>query len=345
MKKIISVLLTLTILTCALACSFSAFALTGKEAAPELTLGNSMSVTVGTTGENEEDGVFIAKFTPAEDGWYEFIFDTAYTSTAPAADETANVCLTIRDGDDTWTGNALALDLSIFSAEEIEQMRQSGAVDVDHANLIACTAYLEAGTTYYLNLTNTGLDAYTSNLVVNKHTHTIVTREVTGDEDLPDGKYESCSDWYCSYDEMVEAYKVTYEVTEGAGQVIGRGEDLVITVNGSLNKFYDIYIDDEALTRGDDFTVEAGSTIATIKAEYLDTLEAGKHTVKFTYTDGEATTDFTIEGEANTTGVADTAKTSPDTGEHADVFFAGTLMLSAAAVVIFVAFKKKELEK
>lgn len=42
------------------------------------------------------------------------------------------------------------------------------------------------------------------------------------------------------------------------------------------------------------YTVKEGSTIVTLQASYLNTLELGKHTVYLLWTDGSASTTFTI---------------------------------------------------
>ena len=340
MKKIISVLLALAVVVCCCACGMSAFAVNDKEAAPALTLGAQIGISVPNTGNEEENAIYIAKFTPEESGWYEFVFDTEYTSTAPSAKAAANANLTVEDEEGSFNAMAMAIDLSVFDEQELEQIKENGIFDLKHIGMLACTANLDAGKTYYLDMLNTGLDSYSSNLVVNKHTHTLTTREVTGDKYAHDGKYESCDDWYCTYDEMIEPYTVTYELIEGAEQVIARGEDLAFTVNGSIDKFYDLYIDDEILTQGEDYSVKDGSTKVTVKADYLSNLEAGEHSVKFTYMDGEANTTFTLKTQTEQTGKTNTATTSPDTGDGAGLFFASGIMI-AAGLGAYFSLKRK----
>ena len=42
------------------------------------------------------------------------------------------------------------------------------------------------------------------------------------------------------------------------------------------------------------YTVKEGSTIVTLKADYLNTLSVGKHTFEIIWTDGTASTRFTV---------------------------------------------------
>ena len=43
------------------------------------------------------------------------------------------------------------------------------------------------------------------------------------------------------------------------------------------------------------YTVKEGSTIITLKAEYLNTLSVGKHTFEIVWNDGSASTSFIIK--------------------------------------------------
>ena len=49
-------------------------------------------------------------------------------------------------------------------------------------------------------------------------------------------------------------------------------------------------------------TVKEGSTIVTLKADYLNTLTAGSHTLEIVWTDGSASTTFTVKADSPQTG-------------------------------------------
>ena len=55
-----------------------------------------------------------------------------------------------------------------------------------------------------------------------------------------------------------------------------------------------------------------GSTIVTLKADYVATLSAGEHTIGIVSTSGTATTTFTVNAKT----VADNDTNSPQTGDN-----------------------------
>ena len=76
-------------------------------------------------------------------------------------------------------------------------------------------------------------------------------------------------------------------------------ENLVVTCNGALERFHSLDIDGKTLTRDKDYTVESGSTVATIYKSYLKGLKAGEHTITFHYykdgvEEGSASAKFSI---------------------------------------------------
>ena len=85
-------------------------------------------------------------------------------------------------------------------------------------------------------------------------------------------------------------------ITAGAGGTHELSTDgtLTITCDGALDKLTGIYVDDK-LVDAANYTLKSGSTILTLKAEYLNTLSVGTHKVKFQYSDGSAETTFVIK--------------------------------------------------
>ena len=84
-----------------------------------------------------------------------------------------------------------------------------------------------------------------------------------------------------------------YNVIEGANQTytIGKSDSAVFKIDAEFSKFKNIMIDGKEVT---DFTAKSGSTIITLDKSYLETLSVGEHTLVATFTDGRATTKFTI---------------------------------------------------
>lgn len=87
----------------------------------------------------------------------------------------------------------------------------------------------------------------------------------------------------------------TYDIIEGDGSVWAEGSDgtIIFTVNGAFSKFVSIKVDDVDVDKAD-YEVKAGSTIITLKASYLDTLEVGEHTITVIFSDGSTKGTFDI---------------------------------------------------
>ena len=96
----------------------------------------------------------------------------------------------------------------------------------------------------------------------------------------------------------VEVEKIVYEVTEGANQkyTITKDNEAKFKINADFRLFDDgkVYVDD-TLVDTDNYTAESGSTIITLKKEFVDTLSVGEHTLKVVFNDGgEAITTFNV---------------------------------------------------
>ena len=91
----------------------------------------------------------------------------------------------------------------------------------------------------------------------------------------------------------------TYQIIDGANSSWTHDSDGNITIrgNGDFSKFTGVKVDGNLIDRSN-YTAKEGSTIITLKASYLNTLSAGTHTVEILWTDGSASTTFTIK--ANT---------------------------------------------
>lgn len=136
-----------------------------------------------------------------------------------------------------------------------------------------------------------------------------------------------------------------YRITGGDGSVWtkGSGEDLMMTANGALEKFGVLKIDGETISSGH-YTVSGENTVITIKADYLETLTFGGHTVTVLYTDGAATGAFTVVKQSEEPG--DTS--SPQTGDNSYIAFWAAVTLAAGAGLVGIAVyrrKKKQRSK
>lgn len=92
--------------------------------------------------------------------------------------------------------------------------------------------------------------------------------------------------------------KIVYEVTEGANQkyIITKNSEAKFRINADFRLFDDgkVYVDNE-LVAPKNYKAESGSTIITLKKEFVDTLSIGEHTLKVVFNDGgEAITTFNV---------------------------------------------------
>ena len=88
-----------------------------------------------------------------------------------------------------------------------------------------------------------------------------------------------------------------YKIIDGAEstwtQNTNTDGSLVIRGDGAITKFKEVRVDGVVID-AKNYTVTEGSTIITLKAEYLRTLSAGNHTFEIAWTDGFAATYFTV---------------------------------------------------
>ena len=134
--------------------------------------------------------------------------------------------------------------------------------------------------------------------------------------------------------------KIIYEVTEGANQkyVITKNSEAKFKINADYSLFDGKVYIDNVLVDPENYTSESGSTIITFKKEFVDSLSAGEHTLKVTFTDGgEATTTFTVANiipEIN----------NPKTGDNIALYIVtGVLSMIGLAGAGVFAYRRKQI--
>lgn len=92
-----------------------------------------------------------------------------------------------------------------------------------------------------------------------------------------------------------------YRIIDGAGSTWTQNTDgtVVIRGDGEFNRFHAVKVDGKVIDRAN-YEAKEGSTIITLKAEYLKTLATGSHTFAIVWDNGIAGTNFTVA--ANTSG-------------------------------------------
>lgn len=177
-----------------------------------------------------------------------------------------------------------------------------------------------------------------------------------------------------TFEKKDSADPLSYNIIEGAESTwsADSGDGLTIIGDGDLSKFVGVNVDGELLDP-ESYTVESGSTVITLHAEYLATLSEGTHTFEIVWDDGSAETTFNISNdaetddtvvttEATTTEVSTTQtstedesttavttetgsttasnQTSPKTGDTSDVVLGFVLLIMSAAGIMVLGRKK-----
>ena len=88
---------------------------------------------------------------------------------------------------------------------------------------------------------------------------------------------------------------VSYKILDGANSSWTENTDGSLTIrgNGEMEKFQNVKVDGKIIDKKN-YTVTKGSTIITLKVDYLKTLATGDHTFEIVWTDGSATTKFAV---------------------------------------------------
>lgn len=151
-------------------------------------------------------------------------------------------------------------------------------------------------------------------------------------------------------DTMLKAL-TAYDITSGDGSTWkenNKDNGLTFKVNGYHKKFAGIVINGTVVDKKY-YEIEAGSTIITLKAEYLQTLPAGNYTLLVQYTDGSTDGEdtFTITKNESATSSDPTNPTDPSSPKTWDnshpVVWIGILIV-CAGIWIILFFKKQKQE-
>ena len=131
--------------------------------------------------------------------------------------------------------------------------------------------------------------------------------------------------------ETLPATPADYDILDGANSSWTQNADGSLSIRGSgeFSKFVGVKVDG-ILVDAKNYTVKEGSTIVTLKADYLNTLTAGSHTLEIVWTDGSASTTFTVKVD------------SPQTGDNSGIaLWIALLFVSAAGVLSTAVLGKK----
>ena len=147
---------------------------------------------------------------------------------------------------------------------------------------------------------------------------------------------EPLEDQQAEIDSLVQEMKTAleelqriYKIIDGDHQKFNN-QDVVITANGDLNRLVMIQVDGKQLDSSF-YTVDSGSTIVTLKKDYLGTLSVGNHTLTFVYSDGQVDATFTIPSNI---------VKNPNTGDGIMNYFI-LMIASCMGMITMLVFHKK----
>ncbi|MGN1216586.1 MAG: chitobiase/beta-hexosaminidase C-terminal domain-containing protein, partial [Phocaeicola sp.] len=149
---------------------------------------------------------------------------------------------------------------------------------------------------------------------------------------------------------------VDYEILDGANSSWEQNSDGSLSIRGSgeFSKFVGVKVDGN-LVDAKNYTVKEGSTIVTLKADYLNTLSVGSHTFEMIWTDGTASTNFTIKANTsdnsnNNSDSSDDKPSSetdkkddvPKTGDNTPIVWLFILSILSGTGLIITVKKRRE---
>ncbi len=137
---------------------------------------------------------------------------------------------------------------------------------------------------------------------------------------------ETRTDYYtrCTYDFTFQYVKEEvspkeYKFTEGANQTytIDESKNATFRIDADYSLFTNkVYVDNK-LVDSTNYDSKSGSTVITLKDEYLKTLSVGEHTLKVAFSDnGEAITKFTIKEKQQGTNIEDNENTKNEENQE-----------------------------
>ena len=265
---------------------------------PDLSTAQPYDGTPKTVTVQTNDAIGMGKVTV----YYEGDSDTTYTRSekAPVNAGTYKVILSVAEGTNYTAAEieagTMTINKAVLKAEDVTEFfeyTKTGRQTINVGSLVP-------GATGYT------LDAYTDD---NGILSGIITIDATGLMEfalsaLTIGNVDNkvtvpvkiTSENYEDVTVKVTIYiSPEYRIIEGAGSswTQNTGGTIVIRGNGAFVDFRKVKVDGKDIDP-QYYTVTEGSTIITLKAEYLKTLAAGSHTFEIVWYNGIAGTNFTV---------------------------------------------------
>ena len=267
--------------------------------------------------------------------------------------EINGVTVSFKDGDKpVFTGKVPDGADYALRCEWWELNSTTGAMSTDFGNFYEnkFTAF-EAGNTYHYGVYVTTI--YGDNYTFGPDTKLKINGEFVnykryeGDEsDGSDGTMWVITD--LSMTPTPSGTTPDYKITDGANGSWTQNSDgtLKFVANGDFSKFTGVKVDG-ALITADKYTAVSGSTVITLKKDYLNTLSVGKHTLTVVYNDGDCSTEFEIKAAQNKTVQSKSSQSESKIARTSDTngimpWIALLFVSGEAAIATAVVRKKKK---
>lgn len=287
-----------------------------------------------------------------------YVFDatsTDYQAAGTNISFSATEDVTLISTDDPITG----LPATRFLIDEANPMSDPAAMGLDSANgytkIICYTVVVkaeESDADYDGNLTATitvpvptGMDPSTAKLVVNNGgsfdysapaSYDATAKTITVSKTLTVSMGDALEEFFVEYKAAPPA-ATTPTITEGNNTewVPGSDEGLTLRSDAPFAEFVSVTVDGEVID-AQNYEKREGSTIITLKKEYLATLSKGTHTISINSVGGSATATITIAEAPRTSNV-------PKTVDYNNAILMLIVLAMAGTVGMIIISKKKEI--
>ena len=240
--------------------------------------------------------------------YYEGSYGTTYTrsETAPTNAGNYKVILAVAEGTNYRAKEIQAgiltidkADLTVEDVTEFFEYTKTGAQTINVSNLVPGARSYALGTAVgdigvlseAITIDATGLMEF----ALSKLTTANIDNEVIVPVTITSENYKDVRVNVIIY------ISPEYRIIDGANSTWTQNTDgtVVIRGNGEFNRFHAVKVDGKVIDPAN-YEAKEGSTIITLKAEYLKTLATGSHTFAIVWNNGIAGTNFTVA--ANTSG-------------------------------------------
>lgn len=178
-------------------------------------------------------------------------------------------------------------------------------------------------------------------------TYAMIDDEASGSRYMQiDGDYGYTGSYTVTMTVEVQAVG-DYSIIEGTNGSWTNNSNGTLTfrANGDFGKFTGVKVDG-TLIDAKNYTAVSGSTVVTLKAEYLQTLSVGTHKLTVVYNDGECSTNFEVKAASEQTKPTEGDKsdtTSPKTGDNSNMLlWVALLFVSGFGIIGKTAYSKKK---